>query len=149
MTHRHEKPLNIPNIEDVLRKSGFRVTKPRVQLLTLLQKAGQPLTVQKVMTLWQGKTPDIVTIYRSLSELNLAGIVQKTDLNTGIAHFEYTPDRPHHHHIICNHCGTIEEIADCSVDVLERKVLSVSKKFKSITSHNLEFFGDCLKCARC
>jgi len=144
MLNKHE---TIADIEAVLREKGFRVTKGRVELLTFLQHSGQPLSIQKILTSWKGKAPDTVTLYRSLTDLTTAGVVRRIDLNTGVAHFEYTPDRPHHHHIVCNDCGVIEEIKECSIEHLEEKILQTSKRFTHITTHNLEFFGHCKRCA--
>ena len=132
----------------VLRTMGFRVTSGRVALLALLEVAGTPLSVQDVHKKWQGsKSPDIATLYRSLTDLQAAGIVRRIDLGTGTAHFEYTPARPHHHHIICNGCGAVEELEHCSLTGLEAQLLLTSQQFKSIYSHNLEFFGECTSCA--
>lgn len=144
MRHKHE----IISSDEVLRKNGFRVTKGRLELLTLLERSGQPLSIQQIITLWKGVPPNTTTLYRSLTDLSLSGVVRRIDLNTGVAHFEYTPDRPHHHHIICNDCGTIEEIAGCSLRALEKEIVQVSKQFKNISTHNLEFFGHCIRCTK-
>jgi Fur family transcriptional regulator, ferric uptake regulator len=131
---------------DVLRMGGFRATTSRIQLLNLLEKSGTPLSIQRIAMVWKGKAPDITTLYRSLTDLNLAGIVRRIDLNTGTAHFEYTPSRPHHHHIVCSDCGKVEELEHCSVSGLEKRLIQESEHFKSINSHNLEFFGRCTTC---
>lgn len=144
MRHKHE----IISSDEVLRKNGFRVTKGRLELLTLLERSGQPLSIQQIITLWKGVPPNTTTLYRSLTDLSLSGVVRRIDLNTGVAHFEYTPDRPHHHHIICNDCGTIEEINKCSLGALEKEIVQVSKQFKNISTHNLEFFGHCIRCTK-
>jgi Fe2+ or Zn2+ uptake regulation protein len=143
----HPSTLDTPTIEDVLRTQGFRVTTTRVNLLRLLEKTGTPLSIQKIVEIWRGAPPDLTTLYRSLSDLSTAGIVRRIDLNTGIAHFEYTPTRPHHHHIVCSCCGKIEELEHCSLNTMEKQLLNESKYFKNIYSHNLEFFGKCTSCA--
>ena len=142
MRHKHK----IISSDRALREKGFRVTKGRLELLTLLKHSGRPLSIHQILGLWKGRPPNTSTLYRSLTDLSLSGVVRRIDLNTGIAHFEYTPDRPHHHHIICNDCGTIEEIAGCSLGALEKEIIHVSKQFKNITTHNLEFFGHCTRC---
>lgn len=136
------------SITGVLREAGFRATGSRVELLSLLAKIGTPLSVQKIAELWKGKPPDITTLYRSLTDLSSAGIVRRIDLNTGIAHFEYTPNRPHHHHIVCRMCGKIEELTHCAIGGLEKKILKESAHFKSIHTHSLEFFGQCTACTQ-
>jgi Fur family ferric uptake transcriptional regulator len=133
-------------IADSLRGSGFRVTRGRIALLHLLKKARKPLSIQEIVKIGHGKTMDQATIYRTLTDLAAAGIVRRADLNTGTAHFEYTPDRPHHHHLVCTDCGTIEDIETCAVETLQKNVVRSSKQFTDIYSHNLEFFGRCKKC---
>ncbi len=130
----------------VLRSHGFRATGSRIALLDLLQREGKPLSVLDILASWRGRTPDQATLYRTLTDLAGAGIVSRVDLNTGKAHFEYTPDRPHHHHIICNQCGTIEDIENCFLTPLQRNIMSSSTQFKKIQSHNLVFFGQCVNC---
>lgn len=134
-------------IRDTLRGKGFRVTESKLKLLELLKKKGTPLSVQTIATSWIGKAPNQVTLYRSLSDLAAAGIVKRVDLNTGVAHFEYTPDKPHHHHIVCTACGTVEDFEECSMPKLEDQLLRKSERFDRITSHNLELFGLCNRCA--
>ena len=136
------------DIHEALRAGGFRVTGGRVALLELLLGARKPLSIQDVLERWDGTPPDQTTLYRTLTDLAATGIVRRVDLNTGTAHFEYTPDRPHHHHIVCNDCGTIEDIEHCAVDALQQKLVQGSVLFKDIYSHNLEFFGRCTDCAK-
>lgn len=143
----HKHTENVESAVDVLRVGGFRATTSRIQLLLLLEKAGTPLSIQEIAGIWKGKAPDITTLYRSLTDLSSAGIVRRIDLNTGTAHFEYTPSRPHHHHIICNDCGKVEELEHCSISGLEKTLMRTSEHFKNIYSHNLEFFGRCTACA--
>jgi Fur family ferric uptake transcriptional regulator len=146
--HVHAKPASVTDVGAVLRAGGFRVTAGRVALLTLLETAGIPLSIQSILETWSGnKPPDTATLYRSLTDLHAAGIVRRIELGTGTVHYEYTPNRPHHHHLICNNCGVVEELEHCSLGNVETQVLSSSRVFKSIYSHNLEFFGECAKCA--
>jgi Fur family ferric uptake transcriptional regulator len=143
MTHKHKEV----DASEILQEKGFRLTVGRLKLLSLLEHAGKPLSIQNIVSAWKGKLPDTATLYRSLTDLSSAGIIRRIDLNTGIAHFEYTPDRPHHHHVVCTGCGSIEEIEECSVDSLQKKILRESTQFTKILTHNLEFFGECKKCA--
>jgi Fe2+ or Zn2+ uptake regulation protein len=143
-----KRTQSIAGIMDVLRKGGFRATNGRIELLSLLATIGTPLSVQKIAESWKGKPPDVTTLYRSLTDLSSAGIVRRVDLNTGIAHFEYTPNRPHHHHIVCRLCGKVEELTHCAIGGLEKKIIKESTHFKSIHTHSLEFFGQCIACTQ-
>lgn len=142
-THAHE----VPAPADVLRAHGFRVTRGRTRLLDILARSGKPLSVQELRTKLKAAL-DQATLYRTLTDLATAGIVRRVDLNTGTAHFEYTPGREHHHHVVCTGCGTIEDIDDCMLGGLEERVAKHAKGFARISSHALEFFGQCLRCAR-
>lgn len=135
------------DITKELRLRSFRATQGRVRLLKLLNAARTPLSIREIRRRWRGKRVDQATLYRTLTDLANSGMVRQLDLNSGIAHFEYTPDSPHHHHIICTKCGRIEDIDTCAPEIA-RTVLKKSSHFKSITSHNLEFFGLCSRCAK-
>ena len=137
----------MPDLAGVLRAGGFRVTRGRLTLLSLLETAGTPLSIQEILAAWQGTKPDTATLYRSLTDLHATGIVRRVELGTGSAHFEYTPSRPHHHHIICNGCGVVEELDHCLLTGLEDKVAVTSEQFTNIYSHTLEFFGQCTTCS--
>ncbi|QQR64786.1 transcriptional repressor [Candidatus Kaiserbacteria bacterium] len=134
------------SLPQLLQEKGFRVTKGRVALLKLLETASQPLSVHDILTEWKGKAPDQATLYRSLADLSDAGIVHRINFHSGTAYFEYAPDRPHHHHIVCSECGVIEEIEECSVGTLQKKLMRESTQFIKINAHILEFFGECKKC---
>lgn len=125
----------------LLRNHGFRATDSRMGLLSYLARASKPLSIKQILAKWKS-APDQATLYRTLTDLSQAGIVRRIDLNTGTAHFEYAPDRPHHHHAVCTKCGDVEEIEACPM----RAVESITG-FASIYSHNLEFFGICKHCA--
>lgn len=149
MAHKHaEEVVTEKDFVEVLKSHSFRVTSGKINLLSVLNKAQKPLSVIQILELWKGKKPDQATLYRSLTNLANKGIIKRIDLNTGTAHFEYTPSNPHHHHLICSDCGTVEDVAICSIDTLENKIIKKSKAFKSIYSHNLEFFGHCTSCQK-
>ena len=137
----------VQNPTEVLRAGGFRATTSRIQLLRLLADVGAPLSIQMIAQKWKGVAPAVTTLYRSLTDLSGAGIVRRVDFNTGIAHFEYTPDRPHHHHIVCSTCGRVEEVDFCPLGDVDARLLKPSAHFTSIYSHTLEFFGRCTVCA--
>ena len=134
------------DIPATLRTAGFRVTQARRLLLALLESADTPLTIQQVRERWLGPKPDVTTLYRSLTDLYEAGIVKRVALGTGAVHYEFTPHRPHHHHIICARCGVVEELEGCALRGVENDLLVHSATFTTIFSHNLEFIGECTDC---
>lgn len=132
--------------EELLRKSGYRVTTGRTELLLTLLRAQKPLSVSEL----GGRTShplDKVTLYRALEDFVTSKIIVKVNFNTAITYYEFIHKDHHHHHIVCESCGTIEDIESCEQTSLEKRLLGKSKHFSSITSHSLEFFGRCTKCS--
>ena len=139
------KDTAIHDAQTVLREKGFRVTNARVQLLLLLRSIGKPLSIQEILQQWKN-APNQATVYRILSDLSDAGILKRVATHAHTSAFEYTPDKPHHHHAVCTICGAIEDIEHCFVDSVQNNVVKDLHLFTSLDSHSLEFFGRCTAC---
>jgi Fur family ferric uptake transcriptional regulator len=131
--------------EGLLTRHHYRVTRARVLLLTFLYRAKKPLTVKEIR---QSIAIDKVTLYRALEDFVASRIVMKLNLYDDVSHYELVHTGHHHHHVVCEHCGAIEDIELCEQKDLEKSVLKESKHFSIVTSHALEFFGICKSCAR-
>ena len=130
----------------LLRTHGYRVTLGKLSLLETLAKSKRPLATQDIVHEMQGSLNQ-GTIYRALESLVNAGIVRRVDMQHAHAHYELAANRAHHHHLICKKCGRVEDIEQCDVTAIEKKVVKKSAAFASITEHSLEFFGLCKKCS--
>lgn len=60
------------------------------------------------------------TIYRVLQWLKDLGIVAQTDLGQSGITYELVLTPPHHH-LVCLHCGRIQDIDDASVAALRQQ----------------------------
>ena len=60
----------------------------------------------------QRHQPDVhpSTVYRFLDELEELGVIDHTHLGHGPAVYHFTDDR--HHHLVCERCGSVVEVAD-------------------------------------
>ena len=133
--------------EDLLRQSGRKATPGRVAILKILQAHGQPMTVSEITQRMNGKLNQ-VTIYRALEAMKRSGFVHKVDLQHSHAHYELITGIAHHHHVVCEQCGIVEDIDHCNIQNLDRITLKKLKQFRSIKSHALEFFGTCDNCVK-
>ncbi len=132
----------------MLRTRGLKATPRRVLILRTLEKAKRPLPVEALRVLLKGSVNE-VTIYRALEALEQEGIVMRISLRNARGYYELTPlGSAHHHHLVCNRCGDIEDVEVPEPKDLEKTILAQSKNFKEITSHSLEFFGKCRACVR-
>lgn len=130
------------SITQLMRKKGKRLTPQKKEVLTALQK--KPQTVLQLLIAVKSKkcAIDKATVYRILTGFKELGIVKEIHLGDREAYFELT-DNAHHHHLVCEECGGIEDVTLCE-ELLLREVKKQSS-FK-IKSHSLEFFGSCQDC---
>jgi Fe2+ or Zn2+ uptake regulation protein len=146
-----QKRLPGSSFKTTLRKSGLKATPARLAILALFRKSKRPLAAQEIIdTLPRSRGDrkiDQVTIYRTFKSFNAKGIIHPIDLRHNHAHYELT-DMAEHHHLICLHCGRIEDVHTCNVGEIQSTVLRVSKHFSKIKQHTLEFYGVCKSCER-
>lgn len=129
-------------IKRIMKEKGQRFTSQKKDVLDALQQ--KPQTVIEILNAVEAKknTIDKVTIYRILTSFIAIGIVKEIHLGDRETRYELS-NRGHHHHLVCESCGNIEDVELCE-DILLKGVQKKSS-FR-IKSHSLEFFGTCKKC---
>jgi len=130
---------------DILRKNGLRATPHRLALLGSLATARSPKTAEELRD--RLKKIDLVTVYRNMQSLVSAGLVREVRFKDTTVRYEFADDA-HHHHLVCTTCGLIDELPECDLYAIEKKVLAASRAFTAINEHSLEFFGTCMACAK-
>lgn len=132
------------NIKKAIKNNGFRVTKARGAIIELFYKSTHPISAQEILQnlhnikLLVNKT----TVYRELKFLINQDIIKSAQLSPEVVSYELL-DRDHHHHIVCNNCGKVEDVV-----LSTEKFLDDVKKQTSFAlhSHSLEFYGHCSTC---
>jgi Fe2+ or Zn2+ uptake regulation protein len=132
--------------KQLLRKSGFKTTPARIAILTLLASAKRPMSAQAIFDALPRGT-DKATVYRTVKSLKEKGIIVPIDLRHNHAHYELA-NLAEHHHLICIHCGRVEDVHRCGIEDAYPNMLRASKHFSRVTEHALEFYGLCKKCDR-
>ena len=126
----------------LLQEQGISVTSARVDILALLDKKHEPLTIEDLRKHLSSSVHQ-TTLYRSLKVLVEAGIVYQTDFRDGAAYFEYQ-GKNHHHHMVCTSCKKRVSVDLC----IATEFPSIEKKTSfTITNHMLELFGLCEQCS--
>jgi Fur family ferric uptake transcriptional regulator len=129
-----------------LRKAGLKVTLPRVKILNILENAephhmSAEDVYKKLLDL--GDDVGLATVYRVLTQFEAAGLVKRHNFEGGHSIFEIN-EGEHHDHLVCIHCGFVEEFVD---DDIENRQLVIAKKSKfKITDHNFTIYGICQSC---
>jgi len=117
----------------------MRNTPIHKQILSLLEKNLYPLSADELI---YQVSANKTTVYRQLETMVKHGIVNKVSFTDRKLRYEPS-NREHHHHLICEQCGTIRNIP-----LNETLLLSQLKQVPDfqITRHSLEFFGVCNHC---
>jgi len=125
--------------------SGHRLTKPREEILAVLTET--PLSATQIFDKLKFKNFDfdLTTIYRTLELFCQLNIVSKIHFDDQTVRYEVASTHSHHHHLICESCGSVEDIPLSENNLL--KQVETKSKFK-INRHHLEFFGFCVHCQK-
>jgi Fur family transcriptional regulator, ferric uptake regulator len=128
---------------DELRKAGLKVTAPRVKMLELLENAeGRHLTAEAIYRLLvdAGEEIGLATVYRALAQFEAAGLVNRQHFEGGQAVFELERGT-HHDHIVCIHCGRVEEFYD---KIIEKHQNEIADKLGfTLRDHSMTLYGEC------
>jgi Fur family ferric uptake transcriptional regulator len=131
---------------ELLRTRGLKSTPQRLYILELLSHASKPLSIAELQKKARGKI-DTVTLYRSMETLVEKSLVRPVDLRHGHTDYELVGEEGHHHHLVCERCGTLEELESCPAESIQKKLAQKASRFSMLTDHSLEFFGVCNSCA--
>jgi Fur family ferric uptake transcriptional regulator len=132
--------------EDAIRRTGSRVTSPRVTVLAALLSESRALTHQEIeQRLQRSRGIDRVTLYRVLDWLVQYGLAHRIATGDRTWRFDAT-DREHGHrhaHFQCGDCGTVV----CLDDAGAPPTVNLPAGFRS---HEIELTvkGTCAHCGR-
>lgn len=135
---------SLSGISQSLTDKGFRWTKPRQQVLEVFINNHVPLTVAEVHSRLGGGA-DVASVYRTITLFCKEEVLSFIDTVNESRRYELSDKyREHHHHLICQACGQIEDFEECFIENIEKQIF---KKMKfQVTNHDLKFFGRCSKC---
>lgn len=105
-------PVRLQEYKQKLREAGLRATAARVSVLQQLTAAQQPVSHADMVDALGAFGFDQSTLFRVLTELSEAGLVNRLDLGDQIRRFELrgAPGAPEfdHAHFLCTECGKIQ-----------------------------------------
>lgn len=86
------------------------------------------------------------TVYRSLSELEKAGLLRKVARSNDREIYEHDYGYPQHDHLICKKCGELTEFQNPELnEILEQVAAQYGFRMEG---HRLEVSGICASCSR-
>lgn len=133
------------NIDD-LKSTGLKATLPRLKILEIFQGGKQRhMTAEDVFRVLLDERSDIglATVYRVLTQFEQAGILLRSNFESGKAVYELNEGQ-HHDHFVCTSCGKVEEFYDPEIE--KRQQMIADQMGWSIQDHSMSLYGQCADC---
>ena len=134
-----------PDVPQLLRGAGLRVTRPRSEVLASVYAwphADTDSLIRAVRTTLPGVSHQAV--YDSLRTLTEAGLVRKIQPSGSVARYEARVG-DNHHHLVCRTCGTVVDV-DCAVGEVPCLTAADDQGFV-IDEAEVTFWGLCPSCS--
>jgi Fur family ferric uptake transcriptional regulator len=130
---------------DDLKSSGLKATLPRIKILEVFQRSERRhLTAEDVYKALLGESADIglATVYRVLMQFEQAGLLTRSNFESGKSVFELNEGQ-HHDHLVCLTCGRVEEFYDA--DIERRQHAVAAERGFELHEHALALYARCTK----
>lgn len=125
-------------------EKGMRMTHQRELILEYLLRTNHHVGMEEIYKALKPHGVGKVTVFRALKMLEDAHLIDKVSSPDGRPRYEINFERPHHDHLICISCGTIQEIQWPQVEKIQEKAC---RKLGFVpTFHRHEIFGRCKTC---
>ena len=132
-----------------LTASDIRYTSGRRQVIQALARADGPRSASDIHRELDQAVP-LSSLYRSLSVLTGAGVLAPHHGSGGVTRYELAEWLVgHHHHLVCDICGTIDDIElsyDSEVTLHGLVSAATSVRDFVATGHALDIGGLCTSC---
>ena len=128
-----------------LKNTGLKATLPRLKILEIFQTGKQRhMTAEDVFRVLLEDRSDVglATVYRVLAQFEQAGLLNRSNFESGKAVYELNEGQ-HHDHLVCLDCGKVEEFFDVEIEKRQQSVAQ-SKGFV-IADHSLSIYANCIK----
>ena len=137
----------LEQIQEKLRKNGYKLTGPRQAIINFLVHTDNHPNIDDLFSEVSKDYPGIgvATVYRTLELLRQLNIVHTLELPEDRQRYEINLPEDHHHHLVCTNCNRIVEFGNCNFKHLVEEIES-STRFQ-IHSHSTIAYGLCPHCS--
>jgi len=136
----------IKEAEDILKRSGYKVTEPRKMVLRALDSAQAPLSPYDIQRQLKetGRDLNHVTIYRILDLLSSLNLAHRVITAGGFLKCTLKNEEGCHRYMVCRACGAVAEFSDGALCRQENEIAERLGFYAE--QHITEFFGLCRNC---
>ena len=132
----------------VLTQSGHHSGRARRSLLELLETQPCALSAIEIEDALRKLERPVAraSIYRILDELERLRLVQRVQVGQDMTRYEpIRTGKDHHHHLVCESCGTVTPFTDQG---LENAIRKLSRRLPmQVAEHEIVLRGNCKACA--
>lgn len=135
----------VDDLRQKLQSSGHRITPQRLCILRALLDSNTHPSAEEIYAQVKQISPttSLATVYKTLDTLREMGEVLEIQPGDGRQHYDGV--RPHFHpHVICTHCGEIQDVEVEGLTGLPG--LAQSASGYEIHAQRVEFYGLCAAC---
>ncbi len=128
-----------------LKNTGLKATLPRLKVLDIFHSGRQRhMSAEDVYRELLAINEDVglATVYRVLTQFEQAGLLKRSNFESGKAVFELN-EGEHHDHLVCLQCGRVEEFFDAEIE--RRQQIAAAERGFSLQDHALSLYGNCQK----
>ncbi len=148
----NEMSRNTADYATLLRNAGIKVTRIRIAILELVAATRKHMTADEITAALKNtaSSADRVTVYRNIERMVHEGLLVATCLpgkamRVGACR---RPQDEHHHHIVCERCGRVEETEGCPVADTWAQLAPRIRAYSGfeLTGHITQYLGICPDC---
>lgn len=137
------KTINVN--ENLVTAKKQRHTRTKEAVVQVMQTYASPIALHELYQFIKVSLPKTAfsTIFRIVKQLEDEGKVVPIDWRERGSRYEWA-DLPHHHHIVCDSCGNVNDIKDDVLGFNDQQVTRTTGY--QINYHSIELRGICTSC---
>jgi Fur family ferric uptake transcriptional regulator len=136
------------NLDAYMATQGLRSTEQRRLIVDTFFQTPEHVTLDQLLERVRAADSRIgyATVYRTMKMLSDGGIANERKFGDGFTRYELADEgAAHHDHLICLHCGKIEEFEEPIIEELQERV--AARHSFEVHHHKHELYGRCADCA--
>ncbi len=147
---REEKRKLLEEINENLKRKGFKITEARQKVISYLIDYGRHFEIEDLVVWIRERCrdykncPSRPTVYRTIKLLEELGYVKPVLKQGNKTVYEFLPVKGEHYHLLCLSCGKLVEFEAPQIGDLVKKIAQ-KEGFKYL-HHHLEVCGICPEC---
>lgn len=120
-----------------------RDTRQKRAIRAVLEGAERPLSIDEIRSnaARRSRGLGVATVYRAVRSLVDEGVLTAVEVPGRAALYELT-GKGHHHHFVCESCGTVHELTGCESTI----TMQLPRGFRA-REHDITVYGTCADCA--